>query len=335
MTPRLRTFSVLALFLGLSSPALALDVVAREVTFTHGAVRLSGTLFSPTAPGTYPAMVLLPGSGSETRDTLLGLAQDFAAEGMVTLAYDKQGTGKSGGDWTTESVDDLAGDALAAIQLLHGTPGVGAHAIGAWGISQAGWVLPRLALQYPDLPFIICVTGGGTTPREVEYYGYHNEMLHSGFSEADWDAARPLVDQYMQYLATGQDRDALLQAIQAAKDQKWSGVLNLSRVLPDAADRAKWAWVASYDPTADIQALHMPVLVLIGGRDPFSPSGHVLQLWHEDLAKAGNPDDKVISYPIAGHGIRTNGHDMTTAAVYAPGFLQDQFSWLRTVGVLH
>jgi len=93
MRPRLRAFSALALFLGVSSPVLALDVTAREVTFTHGAVQLSGTLFSPAVPGAYPAMVLLPGSGSETRDPLLDLARGFAAEGMVTLVYDKQGVG--------------------------------------------------------------------------------------------------------------------------------------------------------------------------------------------------------------------------------------------------
>jgi dienelactone hydrolase len=327
--------AVLALFLGLSSPALAFDVTDREVIFPHGDAQLSGTLFSPAAPGAYPAMVLMPGSGAETRDSLLSLAREFAAEGMVTLVYDKQGTGKSGGNWTTESLDDLAGDALAAIQLLRALPGVDAHRIGAWGISQSGWVLPRLALQYPDIPFIICVTGGGTTPREVEYYGYRNELLHNGFTEADWEAARPLVDQYMQYLATGEGRDALLKAIQDAKSRKWSAVVNLGRVLPDEPDRSKWAWVATYDPTADVQTLRMPVLVLLGGRDPFTPSGHALQLWHEALAVAGNPSDKVISYPIAGHGIRTNGHDMTGVAVYAPGYLQDQFAWLRTIGVLH
>jgi dienelactone hydrolase len=326
--------SVLALLPSLSSLAVALDVAMRDVQFAHADVQLSGTLFSPVTPGLFPAMVLMPGSGAETRAPLVDMARIFASQGMVTLVYDKQGVGKSAGDWTRESLDDLAGDALAALQLLNTLPNVDAHRLGAWGISQSGWVLPRLAIKNPDIAFIICITGGGATPRQVEYFRYRNEMLHGGLSEADWEAASKLVDQYMQYLATGHDRDALLKAIERAEGQKWASIVNLRRVMPADADRAKWSWVTLYDPAADIQILRMPVLVFAGGRDPFVPSNMAVQRWVEDLAIAGNPHDMVISYPSAGHGIRMNGHDMHTAPIYAPGYLEEQFKWLREIGVL-
>ena len=326
--------SVFALSLGLSNPALALEVGARDVLFPHADVQLSGTLFSPATSGEFPAMVLMPGSGAETRAPLLDMARTFAAQGMVTLVYDKQGVGKSAGDWTREALDDLAGDALSAIKLLSTLPNVDARRVGAWGISQSGWVLPRLPLQNQGIAFIICITGGGATPREVEYYGFRNEMLHNGFSEADWKAASKLVDRYMQYLATGRDRDALLEAIERADAQKWASVVNLRRVMPADADRSKWTWVATYDPATDIQTLRMPVLVFIGGRDPFLPSDIALQRWHEELAIAGNPHDMVISYPSAGHGIRMDGHDMHTAPIYALGYVEEQFKWLREIGVL-
>jgi uncharacterized protein len=326
--------SVFALLLGLSSPALALDVAARDVQFPRGDVQLGGTLFSPVTPGTFPAMVLMPGAGAETRAPLLDMARNFAVQGMVTLVYDKQGAGKSAGDWTRESLDDLAGDALAAIQLLSALPNVDAQRVGAWGISQSGWVLPRLSMQRQGIAFIICITGGGATPREVEYYGYRNEMLHNGFSEADWEAAHKLLDRYMQYLETGRDRDALLKAIERSEAQKWAAVINLRRVMPDDADRGKWSWVAIYDPTADMKNLRMPVLVFVGGRDPFVPSGIAVQRWQEQLTIAGNPHDTVISYPSAGHGIRMNGHDMDAAPIYAPGYMEQQFEWLRAIGML-
>jgi dienelactone hydrolase len=307
--------------------------VERDVAFDNDTTRLAATLIVPASDGRHPAMVLMPGSGVQTREGLLEMARFMAGQGIVTIAYDKRGAGKSAGNWTQESLDDLAGDARAAIGFLKVQPEVDPAAIGAWGISQSGWVLPRLA-QRLELRFAICVTGGAVTPREVELFGYEGKLKHNGFSESDRQAARVLVEQYLRYVGTGDGREALLLALHAAREQPWGNVLGIDHVVPDEADRPKWAWVANYDPIADIQALRMPVLVLLGARDPFLPSADALARWSEALAAGGNANDKVIVYPSAGHGIRTNGHDMRSPAVYAPGYLADQIAWLRTIGVL-
>jgi len=327
-------FAILMLSPALSSATSPAGVVSSDVEFRHGDVTMSGTLHVPAARGLHPAMVMMPGSGAQSRAPLQDIARRFAEAGVMTLTYDKQGVGKSAGDWTRESLDDLAGDAAAAVAFLGNSAEVDIRRIGAWGISQSGWVLPRLAKSRSNLAFAICVTGGGATPREVEEYGYRNALLQNGFGEADWLEARPLVERYMQYLAEGKQRDVLLAAIDGARARKWSRFVNVARVLPDAADRARWAWVATYDPAADIRALQMPVLVLIGGRDPFTPSATTTHRWQEGLAAAGDPNDRVISYPAAGHGIRMNGHDLRSAPVYAPGYVADQTSWLRGIGVL-
>jgi uncharacterized protein len=335
MKPLARLTLVLACLFEVSSPAAAIETADHDILFSHGEVRLGGTVVSPSSPGIYPAMVLMPGSGPEARDELMQMARDFAGRGMVTLVYDKQGVGKSAGDWTRESADDLAGDALAAVELLRARPDVDRHRVGAWGISQSGWIVPRLAKRDPELAFAICVTGGGATPREVEMYGYDNKLVHNGFSETDRNAALSLVERYLQYLATGEGREELVKDIDDAKRQKWGPVLNLARVLPDAGDRDKWAWVATYDPVPDIQDMHMPVLVLLGGHDPFLPSGIAIQRWQAALAIAANAHNMVVSYPVAGHGVRINGHDTHVAPVYAPGYLAGQFAWLHTIGVLN
>lgn len=306
----------------------------REVTFEDNGITLAGTLLEPASPGPHPAMLLMPGSGSETRDGLLDLARSFAAQGMVTLVYDKRGDGKSQGSWVHESLDDLASDAATAIRLLRTTPGVDAARVGAWGISQSGWVLPRLVKQLPDLAFVICVTGGGTTPREVEVYGYDKELTHARFTQSDKDAALGLVDRYMRYLATGADRAGLEAAIQASHKERWSSVVELERVMPDEVDRDKWTWVATYDPAADMAAMHMPVLVLLGGRDTFTPTADALTGWHLALTAAGNPADLILEFPSAMHGIRTNGHDMHVTPVYAEGYLEEQLTWLRRIRML-
>lgn len=325
-----------ALALACCLPVRADTVQAREreVTFGHNGITLAGTLLEPASPGPHPAVLLMPGSGSETRDGLLDVARGFAARGMVSLVYDKQGDGKSQGSWVHESLDDLASDAASGIRLLRSTPGVDASRVGAWGISQSGWVLPRLVKQLPDIAFVICVTGGGTPPREVEDYGYENELTHAGFTQADKAAAHALVDRYMRYLADGKDRAGLVSAIQASQAERWSGVVELARVLPDETDRSKWAWVATYDPATDAASMTMPVLVLLGGRDPFTPTADALAGWHRALSAAGNPHDLIVEFPPAMHGIRMNGHNMHVAPIYADGYLELQFDWLGKLGIL-
>lgn len=337
MRPQRTRIQLIAFFmfwLSLSSWADTAAPLAREVSFGPGSSPLSGTLLTPAGAGPHPAMVLMPGSGNESRDGLMDLARAFAGQGMVTLVYDKRGTGKSQGSWLDESLDDLRDDAASAVRFLRAEPGVDPARVGAWGISQSGWVLPRLAGEIPDLAFVICVTGGGNRPRETEEFGYQNELAHAGFVDADRTAALALVSRYMAYLANGEDRTGLLTEIAKSKTQRWSSVVDLGRVLPDEAGRAKWAWVAVYDPQADMAAMHMPVLVLLGGRDPFTPTDSALTAWHAGLSAAGNPHDRVMVYTAAGHGIRLNGHDMHTAPVYAPGYLEDQFAWLKELGVI-
>ncbi len=332
--PFAHLLAALALACCLPIHAAPVQTREREVAFQDNGITLAGTLLEPGTAGPHPAMLFMPGSGSETRDGLLDLARAFAGQGMVTLVYDKRGDGKSQGSWTRESLEDLASDAAAGIRLLRATPGVDPARVGAWGISQSGWVLPRLVHQLPDLPFVICVTGGGTTPREVEDYGYDNELTHAGFGQADKDAAHALVDRYMRYLADGRDRAGLVAAIQASRGARWSSLVDLGRVLPEEADRGKWAWVATYDPAADMAAMRMPVLVLLGGRDPFTPAADALAGWHRALSAAGNPFDLVLEFPAAMHGMRTNGHDMHVAPVYAEGYLEEQLAWLRRIGML-
>ena len=134
--------------------------------------------------------------------------------------------------------------------------------------------------------------------------------------------------------ASGADRDGLIAELDQADAQPWAAALGLRRVLPAPEWRASWAMIATYDPASDIRALHVPVLVLLGGRDPFVSTAGAARAWTDNLAAAGNPFDRVMVFPTAGHGIRVNGHDMGTAAIFAPGYLEEQFAWLHAIGML-
>ncbi|HEY6389030.1 MAG TPA: alpha/beta fold hydrolase [Candidatus Acidoferrum sp.] len=306
----------------------------QEVAFRVGSVTLSGTLLRPTCVGSRPAIALLHGSGPGPRQQLRVFAERFARIGFAALIFDKRGSGTSGGSWTEESLDDLADDALAAVAFLKTQPCIDTHRVGVWGISQAGWVIPHAAARAPDaFAFAVIVTGGGVKPLETEEYDYAAALDQAGVTRDDHRTAFALVEKYFSYLRTGDDRSGMEHAIQEAREKSWFRAVDVSRVLPPESARSKWEWVATYDPTLDIQRMTMPVLVLIGGKDRPALSMKLNDEWRSNLTQSGNADSTVVEFLNADHGATMAGTHHTVYSggppTYVPGYLEMVDAWLK------
>jgi uncharacterized protein len=152
----------------------------REVTvsFENRGARLVGTLYLPNRHGKVPGMVIVHGSGSAPRLTYKLFSSDhFVRAGYAVLAYDKRGVGGSsgryeGGDCNVcpENVDLLGSDASAALSFLAAQPEVEADKVGFWGISQAGWIVPKAAVLNGHAAFMILVSGPTTTAQQQRRY---------------------------------------------------------------------------------------------------------------------------------------------------------------------
>jgi alpha-beta hydrolase superfamily lysophospholipase len=91
----------------------------------------------PRPPGRHAGVILLQGSGGESRwGTNRFIADQFARSGIAALVYDKRGSGDSTGDWKASSYDDLANDVLAGIDLLASRPDIDPSRIGLHGHSK-------------------------------------------------------------------------------------------------------------------------------------------------------------------------------------------------------
>jgi alpha-beta hydrolase superfamily lysophospholipase len=113
-----------------------------EVSFASRGVLLDGTIAFPEAPGRHRGIVLIGGSGPSDRHNdgfFDALNEHLVAAGLVTLVYDKRGVGKSTGRWETATLDELAGDAGAALATLRAHPRSTPDAIGVMGHSEGGW----------------------------------------------------------------------------------------------------------------------------------------------------------------------------------------------------
>jgi pimeloyl-ACP methyl ester carboxylesterase len=305
-----------------------------EVTFRSGETTLAGTLLLPESSVPVAAIVITHGSGPQTRQESMPFAERFVRDGFAVLAFDKRGSGSSDGRWYATSLDDLADDAIAAAAFLKSRAEIDGKRIGIFGVSQAGWVNPHAVVRAPGVfAFAVIVTGGGVRPIEVEKYDYNATLEHAQATVEDRREAMALVDRYMEYLKTGEGRVELESAIEASSSKPWAKVVNLSRVMPLAADRSKWEWVPTYDPTGDIAQIHIPVLVLLGSRDRFVQSEIAEERWRTSLIKAANPDAAVFVFIGGGHGLTVGEHHLdTTKNEYVSGYLEILDSWLRLHG---
>lgn len=172
--------AMLLAFLPPTTPALAADIRATEVSFPSAGQVLHGTVVAPAAGGSgMPAMVLVAGAGATTREAYRPQAEAFARAGLVTLIYDK----RAGYSRATTSFDDLATDALAGVQLLRGRPEADPRLVGLWGHSQGGWVVPVAATRSADVAFVVTVGASGLRPDRAQLWSNRTYLAHAGVAD--------------------------------------------------------------------------------------------------------------------------------------------------------
>jgi len=297
------------------------------VRFSNGQVTLAGSLLLPPGASPHPAIVFVHGSGAEARYASRYLADRFARAGFVALIYDKRGVGQSGGDWRRSTFEDLAGDAVAAIQVLSADRRVKANAIGIHGHSQGGTLAPLIALKYPRLGFVIASAGGGVPLPEAELYSYRNFLGIARMHGPDSLRAMTYVKEIVEVAYSGGPWARADSAARANSNEKWfTGI-------PDSTDAFWWlaARTAHYDPAAYWRRVKAPVLLIYGEKDERVPVEESLRNIRVALSEFGNADVTYRIFAGADHTFRLSAepdgkfHWPRTA----DGYLETLIGWTR------
>lgn len=143
----------------------------------NGDVKIAGTLDLPSTGGPYPVMVVVPGSGTETRESDRPVVDIVVPHGIAVFRYDKRGIGQSTGayqDVGTENsvhlIPERASDVSAIAGFLATHRDINPDQIFLFGTSQGGWVVPNAAIESENVAFIICGSGGGSSVGLSDYY---------------------------------------------------------------------------------------------------------------------------------------------------------------------
>jgi pimeloyl-ACP methyl ester carboxylesterase len=280
--------------------ALPYDSV--DVTFHNGAVALSGTLCMPRSPGRHAAVVILQGSGGESRwGTNRFIADQFARSGIAALVYDKRGSGDSTGDWKASSYDDLANDVLAGIDLLASRPDIDPRRIGLHGHSEGGIIAAIVAVHAPStVAFVVAEDTVAGLVRDQDVYRVSRQIQEAGFTDSPIKRALDLYKLMLDVACGTKLYHELETASRPFRDQEWYKWL---AIPPE--DSYLWTWypkIGNLDTLVFWRQVRAPVLLVYGERDELEPVDESLAKIEASLDSVKTPYTAVI-VPNAQHNL--------------------------------
>jgi pimeloyl-ACP methyl ester carboxylesterase len=313
--------------------AKRVEIETREaVRFTNRDVQLTGTLIAPSAGGRHPAIVLVHGSGAENRAYMLPWARFLIRHGIAVLGYDKRGVGESTGDWNAATYEDLAGDAVAAVEYLKTRPDIDAAQIGLMGISQAGWIMPLAAVRSKDVAFLISISGAGVTPAETTIDQARNEMTMTGMPAASVADIVALIRLQYDFARTDNGWEAY-----AAAREKLVARMGAppETAFPSTREHPQWQVIKRtyfHDPVPTLRQLTVPTLAMWGELDNNIMPDKNKAAWDTALKAAGNRDYMLVVIPRANHAMLEakvgSNAEVKSLQRFAPSYFTTIEGWL-------
>ncbi|MFB8274559.1 alpha/beta hydrolase family protein [Nocardia colli] len=233
------------------------DLREQQVTIPGSAQPLHGVLALPKAgQAPFGLVVFVHGDGpiDATHDTFYRpIWEALARAGYASLSWDKPGVAGAPGDWLDQSMADRATETLDAIAWARTRSEIDPARIGLWGASQAGWVLPAVAVRDPGLQFMIAVSPAVNWLQQGRYNTIA-ELTAAQANPAEIDAAIAAGERTRQFLRDG----ATFEQARAA-----------AAVTADMTPQ-RWRFIQrnyTADAAADLAAVRIPVLLVLADRD--------------------------------------------------------------------
>lgn len=276
--------------------------LVQELSFNSGGFHIVGDFRTPTEGELFPAIIMVHGSGSATREGAVyfrPLIEIFLRNGYAVLSWDKPGSGKSTGSFTQGyTVTERANILTDAVEVLTQNESILNTFIGTWGISQAGWVMPKAHEKTDDIAFMIVASGGAEDGIEQMAYQV-SQIVACGGGTAEQVAD---VEKYWSQMQKAREYSEYKEAADILVNIP--GVSENTGLSVSTQDQ--WnPWPleidAFWDPMDVIEKTTIPMLVHFGELDKNIDPVQGAQAYEAALNKAGNNDFMIITIGGAGH----------------------------------
>ena len=245
--------------------------LAENVTYPNpdGGHAMAGTFTRPAPGGRFPTVILISGSGPQDRDgaalghrPFLVLADHLTRNGIAVLRYDDRGVGGSTGDFEAATSRDFASDALAAVTYLKSRDDVDPGRIGLAGHSEGGLIAPMVAVESPDVSYIVLMAAPGIPGERLAQAQTELIARASGVTEEEI-------------------------AVIAAQVQQ--------------VNTPWFRYFLTYDPAETLEQVTVPVLAINGEKDLQVPWEENLREIEAALQRGGNTRYEIRAFPDLNH----------------------------------
>ena len=339
------------------TPKPPFDYISEDITYQNPdkSMTYGATITIPKGGKTYPAMILISGSGSQNRDSEIKghkpfavIADYLAKKGYIVLRVDDRGMGqtnigKNSKDLTSA---DFAKDVSVGIDYLKTRKEVNPKKIGMLGHSEGGMIAPMVAADRKDIDFIILLAGPGVKVYELMEDQSAAVMKSGGVSDAVVSEYRKLyrgLEQSAITSSSGEEaQNKMLQVTTTWKATASKEAIDLvelndfkkeSELIQEFMTMYHNKWLnyfLKYDPQPNLQKLSCKVLALNGEKDIQVLPKSNLEGIRQALAKSKSKSYEVKELPGLNHLFQTC--NKCTTAEY--GDLDETFSptALQTIG---
>jgi len=280
-----------------------------DVTFPADGLDLAGTLRVPEGDGSFPAVVLIAGSGPESRDEVVSgqldmtfgfdiavfkeLAEALQSDGFAVLTYDKRTCGPFNGcadnGYPTPSdditVDDFISDATAAVDYLRTRPEIDPDRISVVGHSQGAEFITVMLAADPRLANGVMIAGPYRPIDQIieAQLDFTVQLLvQMGMTEEQARASAPVT--------------SLVETVDGLKAIRAGGIDPAGGVTAEFWN----SWFDLHDATLDAaKEMSQPLLVINGEMDWNVPATEA-EAWRQYLESIGS-DAEVITLPCVTH----------------------------------
>lgn len=322
-----------------------------EVSFANekAGIQLGGTLSLPKQGGSnYPAVILISGSGAQNRDEeLLGhkpflvLADYLTRQGIAVLRYDDRGVGKSTGKFSTATTADFATDAEAAFAYLKTRKEINTKKIGLAGHSEGGIIAPIVAVNQPDVAYIVLLAGTAIPGDELLMLQNYLIGKANGMPEAELAKLGNINRNHYNIVKEEQNPAVLKTRLKAAYNKDLRPLL-ISKGIPEDQVTASidaqlndlttpwYSYFIRYNPYPVMEKIKCPALALNGTNDLQVPAKANLDAIRRAADKSGNKNVTTKELPGLNHLFQAS----TTGNPSEYGDIEETFNpvALKTVG---
>ena len=283
-------------------------VIVEEITFQSGDFRIVGDLKIPGGREPHPVILFVHGDGPNSRNsgvTYPPIMARMLRNGYATFAWDKPGTGESTGQIDRNRVIEQRSEiVLDAIKVMKKRSDIDTTKIGMWGISQAGYVMPKVLSKSNDIAFMIAVSCPGEAGVDQGAYLVSKLAVCNGLSQEDGKKVEEIfsaierVQTYEEYVHYKKQLNSYPE-LNTITEFGWN-----TRIMP----REEWHThdpnsTYCWDPMDIIKNIGIPVLAFFGEKDMQADPIQGVEAYREAFKFSDNKKSRVELIPGADHNL--------------------------------